>query len=223
SAAVCVGELNEACLEQHADVEVQVTGIDPETLCELAVRELPVAFLAEHLEDAHAQRMSQRLELLRLVEYQRCVLHVDPPFVCPGAVLHIEGGLSSGQLGCSSAIEDCSGPPVRGPNEAGRGLGARSLGECPPRSVRLLRAAECEDDHASAGQRRYGESDAIDEWLEPGLRRQDASLLLQCRSIREQRRDVAVGPDAEQREVENRVAELAFVVVCRALLAELAL
>jgi hypothetical protein len=64
-------------------MEVQVTGIDAEALGELAVRELPVVFLAEHLEDAHPQRMSQRLELFRLVEDQRCVLHVDPPFVCP--------------------------------------------------------------------------------------------------------------------------------------------
>jgi hypothetical protein len=36
-------------------MEVQVTGVDAETLRELAVRELPVAFLAEHLEDANPQ------------------------------------------------------------------------------------------------------------------------------------------------------------------------
>ena len=59
SAPVRVGELDQPRLEQHADMEVQVTGIDAETLRELAVRELPVAFLAEHLEDAHPQRMSR--------------------------------------------------------------------------------------------------------------------------------------------------------------------
>ena len=212
-------------LQQHADVEVQVTGIDAETLRELAVRELPVAFLAEHLEDAHPQRMSERLELFRLVEDQRCVLHVDPPFVCPGAVLHIEGGLSSRQLGCSSAIEDCSGSPARGPNEARRASRgsvrsanarrAASAFSAPPSAKTITRAL------VSAGMDSVTRST---NGSSPGSAGSDASsLLVQRRRVREERRDVAVGPDAEQREVEHRVAELALVVGCRALLAELAL
>jgi hypothetical protein len=34
-------------------MEVQMTGVDAEALRELAVRELPVAFLSEHFQDAH--------------------------------------------------------------------------------------------------------------------------------------------------------------------------
>jgi len=48
---------------------MEVTRIDAESLRELSVRELPVAFLAKHLEHANSERVSQSLELLRLVEY----------------------------------------------------------------------------------------------------------------------------------------------------------
>jgi len=61
SASVLVGELDQSGLQQHADVEVQVPGVDAEPLGELTVRELPVAFLAEHLQHTHAQRMAERL------------------------------------------------------------------------------------------------------------------------------------------------------------------
>ena len=61
SAPVRVRELDQPCLEQHAHVEVQVAGVDAEPLGELTVRQLPVAFLAEHLQHAHAQRMAERL------------------------------------------------------------------------------------------------------------------------------------------------------------------
>ena len=50
-------------------MEVEVAGIDAEPLRELSVRELPIALLAEHLQDANAQWVSQRLQLLGLVEY----------------------------------------------------------------------------------------------------------------------------------------------------------
>jgi hypothetical protein len=46
---------------EHLDVEVQMAGIDSESLGELSVRELPVAFLTEHLEHAHPQRVAERL------------------------------------------------------------------------------------------------------------------------------------------------------------------
>ena len=83
-------------------MEVQVPRIDAEALGELTVGELPVPLLAEHLEHANAERMAERLQLFGLVEYEG-FLH------CPGALLHIETPLSSGKLGCSSAIQDCNG------------------------------------------------------------------------------------------------------------------
>jgi hypothetical protein len=48
-------------------MEVEVTGIDAEPLRELTVRELPFAFLAEHLQHTDAQRVTESFELLRLV------------------------------------------------------------------------------------------------------------------------------------------------------------
>jgi len=48
-------------------VEVEVTRIDAESLRELPVRELPFAFLAEHLQHTDAQRVAESFELLRLV------------------------------------------------------------------------------------------------------------------------------------------------------------
>jgi len=48
-------------------MEVKVTGIDAESLCELPVRELPFAFLAEHLQHTDPQRVAESFELLRLV------------------------------------------------------------------------------------------------------------------------------------------------------------
>jgi hypothetical protein len=50
-------------------VKVEVAGIDAEPLRELSVRELPIAFLTEHFQDANPEWVSQRLELLGLVEY----------------------------------------------------------------------------------------------------------------------------------------------------------
>jgi hypothetical protein len=53
-------------------VEVQVAGIDPEAFGELAVRER-VAFVVarpESLEDAQAQRVPERLQLLGLIEHE---------------------------------------------------------------------------------------------------------------------------------------------------------
>jgi len=55
-----------------------MTGVDAEPLRELPVGELPLAFLAQHLEDSHAERVSQRFQLLRFVEYER-VLHGPAP------------------------------------------------------------------------------------------------------------------------------------------------
>ena len=52
-------------------MEVQVARIHSESLGELSVRQLPFAVLAEHLQDPNAQRVAERLQLLRLVEYQR--------------------------------------------------------------------------------------------------------------------------------------------------------
>ena len=177
----CVGELDQARLQQHADVEVKMAGIDAEPLRELTVRELPVAFLAEHLEHADAQRMAERLELLRLVEYQR-LLHELRPFVCPGAVLHIETRPVKPEAWLQQRDRGLQWFCRRGPNEARRRLGARFLGECaalrhPPSSRRettktISRAL------FSAGE---AQRDAIDERLEPGLRRQHSSSL--CCSV----------------------------------------
>jgi hypothetical protein len=48
-------------------VEVEVTRIHSESLRELTVRELPVTFLAEHLQYPDPQRVAERLQLLGLV------------------------------------------------------------------------------------------------------------------------------------------------------------
>ena len=61
STPVLVGELDQSRLEQHPHVEVQMAGIDSESLGELTVRELPVAFCAEHLEHPDPQRVAERL------------------------------------------------------------------------------------------------------------------------------------------------------------------
>jgi len=53
-----VGELDQAGLEQHAHMEVEMAGVDAEPLRQLPVGQLPVAFLAEHLEHAHPEGMS---------------------------------------------------------------------------------------------------------------------------------------------------------------------
>src|SRR3989440_5485628 len=89
-----------------------------------------------------------------------------PPPVCPGAVLHIERPVSSRKLGCSSAIEDCGRSAVLGPNQAGRGVGARRGGEGLHRRLGLLRAREQEKDLARAPKRRDAERYPVDERLE---------------------------------------------------------
>jgi len=48
-------------------MKVEMTGIDAESLRKLTVRELPFAFLAEHLQHTDAQRVAESFELLRLV------------------------------------------------------------------------------------------------------------------------------------------------------------
>ena len=92
STPVRVGEFDQSGPQQHAHVEVQMTGIDTQALCELAVRELPLALLSEHLEDAHPQRVPQCLQLLRLVEYQRLSLQTVCPLCCrPGRTCTYSG------------------------------------------------------------------------------------------------------------------------------------
>jgi len=61
STPVLVGELDQSRLHQHAYVEVQMAGIDSESLGELTVRESAVAFGPEHLEYPNAQRVAERL------------------------------------------------------------------------------------------------------------------------------------------------------------------
>ena len=49
-------------------------GVDAEPLGELAVRQAPLRVLAEHLQRPQAQRVPERLQLLRAVDDKR-VLH----------------------------------------------------------------------------------------------------------------------------------------------------
>ena len=65
-----VDQRDQAGPQQHPHVEVEMAGIDTELVCELAIRDRVVAARPEHLEDAEAERVPQRLELLRLVENQ---------------------------------------------------------------------------------------------------------------------------------------------------------
>src|SRR5439155_3676440 len=161
-------------------------------------------------------------QLLRLVAYQRVLLHRPAPsVVAPGALLHIAAALSSPQVGCCSAIEDCNGSPPAGPDEAGGGFRAWFRGESTARGVRLVGTSECEDDFAGAAEGGEAERDAVDERFQARLRRQDAPLLLQGRGIREERGDVAVGSEAEQLQVEVCVAELVLVIGRRFFFAEL--
>src|SRR5204863_6158045 len=92
--------------------------VNAEPLRELPVRQLPLAVLAEHLQDANAERMAECLQLLRLVEYQRFE-H------CPAGLLHIETPLSSRELDCSSAIQDCNCSSCARADEARRRVRAR--------------------------------------------------------------------------------------------------
>src|SRR5262249_7415318 len=124
--------------------------------------------------------MAERLELLRLVEYERFV-H------CPGALLHIETALSSRKLGCSSAIEDCNGLAVPRSDEARRRAGARLAREGSRSRVRLRPAGEEEEDLPRAPQRREAERHSVDERLEPGLGRESRLSLPQRRRVGEER------------------------------------
>src|SRR5512133_2120086 len=116
-----------------------MAGINPEPLRQLPVRELPLAVLAEHLQDPNPERMAEGLQLLGLVEYQR-FLH------CPAALLHIETPLSSRELGCSSAIQDCNGFAVLRPDEAPGVVGARLACKSLGRGVGLRLAGHQEED-----------------------------------------------------------------------------
>src|SRR6266511_4501370 len=137
------------------------------------------------------------------------------------ALLHIEEPLSSRKLGCSSAIEDCSGSAAAGPDEAGRRVRARFVGERTPRGLGLRLAREQEQDLPRAAERRQSERHAVDDGFETSLRRQDALAPAQGRCVREQRRDVPVRAHSEQEQVELRVAEFVLVVGRGLVLAEL--
>src|SRR5205814_8769915 len=153
------GELDQARPQQHADVEVKMARVDAEPLGELPVRELPVALLAEHFQDAYAERMAERLQLLRLVEYQR-LLH------CRAGLLHIDTPLSSRKLGCSSAIQDYNGSSVVGSHEARGRLLARLARERTRGGLGLFLAGEQEDDLARGAERGQAQRHAVDERLE---------------------------------------------------------
>src|SRR6266545_843639 len=83
SASLGIGKLDQARLQEHPDMKVEVTRIDAEPLRELAVGELPVPLLAEHLQHAHPHRVAERLQLFWLVEYQRVLQNQARPSVCP--------------------------------------------------------------------------------------------------------------------------------------------
>src|SRR5207248_2992580 len=110
-----------------------------------------------------------------------CCNRPAPSVLAPGALLHIGAALSSPEVGCCSAIEDCNGAPAARPYEAGRRLRAWLRGECASRCLRLSGSVEGEDDLAGAAEGLEAERDAIDERFEPRLGRQDALLLLQPR------------------------------------------
>src|SRR6266508_4285063 len=137
------------------------------------------------------------------------------------ALLHIEESLSSRKLGCSSAIEDCSGSAVAGLDEAGRRVRARFVGERTPRGLGLRFAREQEQDLPRAAERRQSERHAVDEGFETSLRREDALAPAQGRCVREQRGDVPVRAHAEQEQFDLPVAEFALVVGRGLVLAEL--
>ena len=67
AAVAAFDALDQPDLEQCADVEVEVPGVDLEALRELAIRERLVV-LAEELEHSEAERMAERLQLLGLVD-----------------------------------------------------------------------------------------------------------------------------------------------------------
>ena len=54
-------------------MEVQVAGVDPEPVRELAIRERLLALAAEHLEHPQSQRMAESLELLGPLDRQDVV------------------------------------------------------------------------------------------------------------------------------------------------------
>src|SRR5439155_12237060 len=88
---------------------------------------------------------------------------------------------------------------------------------------RLRLAGEQEKDLPCALQHRQAEGDPVDERFQAGLGRQHLLAATKRRRIREQRRDVAVRPDAEQQEVQTPVVELPLVLGGGLVLAELAL
>src|SRR5919199_4989691 len=132
----------------------------------------------------------------------------------PWAVLHIETQVSSLDRGCCSAIEDCNGPAGGGADEARRRLDGRLFGERAAHRVCLGVAADDEEDLVRATEHGQRQRDAVDPRLEPRVRPDDVSARLVERGLaREEGRDVAVRADAEQEQVEGRVAQLLLVRV----------
>src|SRR5262249_53706279 len=142
---------------------------------------------------------------------------------CPAALLHIETPLSSGKLGCSSAIQDCNGSAVLRPHEARGCVRARLARERLGGRVGLRLAGEEEEDLGGAAKGRQAQRHAVKEGLQTRVRRQHFFALAERRRVRKERRDVSVGADAEEQEVERGVVELALVVGGGGLLPELAL
>src|SRR3954463_5274461 len=113
------------------------------------------------------------------------------------ALLHIETPLSSRELGCSSAIQDCNDAAAGRPYEARRRIRARLRREDACCSVGLRLARHDEDDLTRAAQRRQAQRDAVDERLQSRLGRKDPLALAKRRCVRKERRDVTIRAETE--------------------------
>src|SRR5205823_965339 len=119
AAAFDISELDQPGALEHADVEMEVAGIDIEPLCELTVRQR-FAVRAELFEDAEAQRVAERLQLFRPVDGERVehVLYLADRFVL-GEESRVRTALYIEQRG-RSAVEHRERAAPIGANQARR-------------------------------------------------------------------------------------------------------
>ena len=140
AALAALGQLDQAGAQQHPHVEVQVPGVDAEPLRQLPVRQVLGVARAEHLEHAQAQRMAERLELLRLVERETSKSGLGSAAAMPLDITPGFRALSSGAIGGGSGIRDHSrarpGPSGSGWPGVSRSGGRRTRARRPRPSPR---------------------------------------------------------------------------------------
>ena len=177
---------------EHLDVEVQVAGVDPEPLRELAVRERLVALAAEHLEHAQPQRMAEGLELLGSLDRQ------DVAGGRGRGLRHVEAIYRNSATLSSLAAAARSSRAIVSPSAERRRL-AGVAGSGAPANARATASAfvlpDDEEDHLLRAARASGSVIVTRSTSSCGDGDRPALALVECGRAREERSRVAVGPD----------------------------